>query len=854
MKFNNKYFYLGISLFSAIILTPLAATPVKADVAPTTVNAAKTSSTTPVTTSATATSTTQKDITADTKSVGINPAPTTEASTTSALSPTSVSTSTTSSPVQASTNAASSPASTSTTTAVSGTVQTSTTAASSPASTSTTTASSPVQTSTTTASSPALTSTTTTASGTVQTSTTAASSPASASTTTSNPTTTTVTSDVISSNLPDNTVVNFADPLLGAVIKQQLNLKSTDPITVGEIKSYKSKYFSANETGYLVGQTHTTMTDLQATPIESLDGLQYLQLLPANTLVDFQAKIASDSKANTDLTPLDNLTLSNLDIVGNFSNPSAKEIDVTQLTKLNVVNASAIDLSGDLGLSYGDGITNQQLQTISPWLINYATNSTNTSANINTIVLSNTNITDFSSLKGLENGKKVMVIADTPVHIDNTPVFAVENQPITFTAKPILGLNGDDLAGGYHFSNSVPQQYLTEEDLTNLGNDNYRLDNPTQGAQVLAYGYLGFGYSSNPDNYVNKTYGNATLQYYILNGQPIIWQTHPSILVNYLNSNNQPLTVKGGTYQQIISGVNIGDAYDLTTISQIPGYKLTSPLTLLKGNFTQDPREVNLIYSKINTQDDSDDNSTTTQTEPPIQVYNPDGHPLADTYVHVGNNIIIASIHKNNQTFYQLSNKQWVLSTDFYNQKLTQKDVRTFDSKTVLVNKDGKIISNSLASNSEWKILKTVTILGQKYYEVANNEFILASDTVEFTPESNDTKLHLTADTISYNSKGQPLKTKLSLGSNWSSDGFAIIDHQKMYRIADDEWVKAVDLYVYQPISKIFHANQITKIYNLAGNLLPQKLPAKTSWKIDQLVMINGLNYYRVATGEFIKA
>lgn len=648
-------------------------------------------------------------------------------------------------------------------------------------------------------------------------------------------------------NIPDNTIINFTDPLLGAVVKKQLNMKPNDNLTAGSLKSFTGNIFNANEQMYLTGQTQTSLSDQQVTPIESLNGMQYLQLLPTKTNVMFQAKLASDPKSDPSLTPLNNLKFSALDIVGNFSNPNAKQIDTSQISKLNVLNSSEVSLNGDQSVSYGSGITNQQLKEISPWLINYVKNVVNNTANKNTIQLSNSSITDFSSLKGLENGNKVNIIADTPVHIDQTPIYAINNQPIAFTAKPVLGIDGDDLANGYYFSNTVSQQYLTEDNLTNLGNDKYILEHPAPNAQVLAYGYLGFGYSSNPNNYVNKNYGNATLQYYILNGQPLIWQDHPNITVNYLNSDNKPLSVNEKA-PQLINGNNIGDPYDLTNISQIKGYKLITP-ELLKGNYTQDPQIINLIYTENPISNHSSSTNTSTQY---IPVYDDNGNPINNTYVNVENEIIRASIRKNNQTLYQITTGQWVLANDFYAQKQVTKDFRTFDKNTKLIDSQGNILSTTIAPNSEWKVLKIIEINGKKYYEVAPNEFILFSDAIEFIPLDDIGHVHLNDLNKLYNSKGKLLNSELMSGSEWLTDGFAIINGQKMYRVANDEWVNASELYLYQPTKTVFHTTKITKLFDHNGRLLNNYLKSQTNWKVDQIVKIGASTYYRVATDEFI--
>ncbi|WP_334330492.1 SLAP domain-containing protein [Companilactobacillus sp. HBUAS59699] len=869
MTFKKLAYRFGVSLFSAMILMPLASQTVKAD--PTTTTDSTNTTTTTNTTAAAQqptvtvsnTTTNNNNNSVPTSVIATNTTPTTttnNSTTTAAADPTTSNT--------ANTTTVANTSGTNNTTANTGTAATNTatssntttsTAGTSIADTTNSITSTPTLTGTTSNTTP---NTTTNTAGTTGTNTTGTTNTATGSTATNTTGTTTTTPITYPTtlaelqSLPDSAVISFADPIMENVIKFSLQLPDSAQITAGELRHFNGNSFTASEANYYAAQSSThSISDTDVPAVETLNGMQYLQLLPATAPVQFQVKLASDPNADEDLSPLYGLKFSSLELIGNFSNPNAKEIDVSQLNNLDVSDASSITLIGDYGVSYGSGLTNQQLQTISPWLNNFSLDRHYT--NYMEIDLGNTNITDFTPLKPLTTGPAIDLVVDTPAHIDNTPVYAVDNNPITFTAPPVLGLDGEDLAGGYHFSNSVPQQYLSEEDLTNLGNDHYVLEHPTPNASVLAYGYLGYGYSSNPDNFLNKNYGNVSFQYFILNGQPIIWQSHPTVTVNYLDSNNQPIMENGKALQTVLSGTNIGDPYDLTKTSQINGYQLTSPTTSLKGNFTQDPQVINLIYNAIENNNSSTSSSSSSDNYhnngPYVQVYDQNGQAVADKHINLNNKIITASIVIHGKTYYRINKSDhWVLSPDFYSHMNGKKAVWTFASDAKLVDNEGKRLTTTLAPDSQWKVINTVTIDGQKYYELAPTEFILASDTVVFTPQKD--KVHLAADTMLYNSRGQALNADLSSNSNWYSDGSAVIDHQKMYRVANDEWVKAADAYTYQPIKQIYHANKTTELYNSKGQLLPQELKAGTDWKTDQLVVINGQTYYRVATDEFVKA
>lgn len=580
--------------------------------------------------------------------------------------------------------------------------------------------------------------------------------------------------------IPSDTIIHFTDPLLEATVKKELQLTSDQSLTAGDIEKYQGSIFSANVRNYLAQINQTNVSDQQTIPIESLNGMQYLELLPTNTTVSFQAKIASDSKADPDLTPLKNLKFSSIDLIGNFNNNNLKKINIDQISQLDVSKATSVAINGDTDAGYSSGVNDTQLKQLTPWLEKYATNRATSGSNSKTLQFSNSDITDFSTLKNLADGDKMVLIADTPVHIDYQTVEAVKNQPITFTAKPVLGLAGDDLAQNYHFSNDVPAEYLTTNNLTNLGNNRYLLEHPNYDSNVLTYGYLGFGYGNNPQFFVNKQYGNVNLQYYVFNGRPIHWQEHPNVTVNFFTTDEKPLLYDGQNSSQILNGNLIGDSYDLTDISYVPGYQLMSNHALLNGKYTQEPQTIDLYYQLIPTSSNTNDDTEY------LPVYD-DNSLLTNTTVNPNDLSIISSKIVGQKTFYKLSDDKWVLADDFYAKQPIENTIRTFGESTQLIDKFGKT-SNYLAPNSEWRYIKIVTINGQEYYQITPTQFLLVKNAVKFTPT--DTLVHLQTSTPVYNSQGELLNITLPSGSIWKSDGFALINGKTMYRIATDQWVE----------------------------------------------------------------
>lgn len=769
MLLNKKCVYLGVTLFSALVLGGITTNQ--------TVKADTTGDTTTSTTSSTSSTTSSPTTT----SVTSPATSTTTTGTTTAPATSTTATGTTTAP------------STSTTTTSTITIP----------STSSTTTTSETTSPTTTTTSPTTSPATTTGTGTTGTSTTT-----STATTGTNP-------YAIPSDVTDSTVVNFADPLLGAAVKSALNIPSTSPITVGAIKGYVNPTLGIMMTSYEMDhpadgsapKPGESMSDQQDTPIESLDGMQYLQLLPTKTQVLFQAMLASDEKANTDLRPLDGINFGSLALDGNFSDPDAKEIDLSQIDGLNTTNATLFELVGDSNLSPTSGLNNQELVQAAPAIIKFADNG----QSYHTIELGYTDISDFTPLQGVEAGQGVSVVAVSNTIDNPTPVYAVTGQPITFTAPKLLDLDGKDIADTYHYSSSVLPADLKDGNLINNGGDSYTLMNADPAAKNLTYGQIGFA-DYTPDSLTYETKGTTTFEAVTMNSQPLTWQAHPTVTIHYLDPAGQPILNSDGTpMTKTVDGDLIGDSYDLTADSQVAGYTLTSPTSLLKGTYTQTPQAIDLSYTAASTgtysgttgtsqttvpSTSTTQPSTTTQATPTadgesIQVHELDPtSPSDEQLIDMG---VRATTHIDGQLFYLVGYGQWVLASDYNNvASPTSGVVRTFDSSTGLVNSYGQPVSEKLMPNTEWKYSKIVTINGDQYYQVATDEFLPVHSGVEFV--STKATVKTTTRTTLYDSQGRSLSRALSSGSSWYTDGYAIINGVKMYRVATDEWIPASDV------------------------------------------------------------
>ena len=137
---------------------------------------------------------------------------------------------------------------------------------------------------------------------------------------------------------------------------------------------------------------------------------------------------------------------------------------------------------------------------------------------------------------------------------------------------------------------------------------------------------------------------------------------------------------------------------------------------------------------------------------------------------------------------------------------------------------------------------------------MATNEFVPVKSGIPYTAVPETTSVGITSSTPIYNSKGESIGTTLPANTSWRTDSYATINGEKMYRVATDEWIPASSLTTYQPISSTYTTKGEIPLYDHTGKLIGKTLAPGTSWKTDQLATINGREYYRVATNEYVLA
>ena len=432
----------------------------------------------------------------------------------------------------------------------------------------------------------------------------------------------------------------------------------------------------------------------------------------------------------------------------------------------------------------------------------------------------------------------------------------------TFKPSPNIGIDGDDLAATYSFSPSAASDDLVSGNIVyDPTAGTYTLAHPDQGATELKYGDI--GYTANTQDYVRKFYGDFEFRYYGMTTRELIWQDHPNVTIYYQDEAGQPILNTDGTpMSKTFDGNLIGDSFDFTADSALDGYTLTSPTTMLQGNYTQEPQKIYLQYSKDAATGGGGGTTTTTPDETPQQ-----DEPTTDTnrvqvevsYVspdsaeaQMG---VRATTMINGVEFYLTGYGNWVAASTYNGVKEDDEGVvRTTSADVTLYDSKGEPIARQLSMDTAWKYSGIVTINGRDFYQVAADEFLPYDSGLQFSSMGAAANVTVSQATPLYDSKGQLLDRSLPSGSTWATDGYATINGEEMYRVATNEWIKVAGTTNFEPVSQTFRADTTTYLYDSTGKTLTKSLPADTSWKVDQIIYIDGQAYYRVATDEYVKA
>lgn len=225
-----------------------------------------------------------------------------------------------------------------------------------------------------------------------------------------------------------------------------------------------------------------------------------------------------------------------------------------------------------------------------------------------------------------------------------------------------------------------------------------------------------------------------------------------------------------------------------------------------------------------------------------------------NTYYQVGTNAYADSVVMKNNNNTTSTGSNAVTNTQ-------QRVVGTLGYNAKVVDINGQSNGVILPAGSSWQLGKLVTIQGNNYYQVATNEYILA-----IVVKSNDNntgsnvetaKVDMTVtvgngETDVVNDSGVVTGRTLPVGSSWKADQVKVINSVRYYRVATNQWIKRAYTPVNNSIIVTLLGNQ--KVYDTSSNTLSRLLPNGSSWKISRVV-VNSNNVYwgQVSNNEWIK-
>lgn len=166
---------------------------------------------------------------------------------------------------------------------------------------------------------------------------------------------------------------------------------------------------------------------------------------------------------------------------------------------------------------------------------------------------------------------------------------------------------------------------------------------------------------------------------------------------------------------------------------------------------------------------------------------------------------------------------------------------------------NGNAISGKrLASNTDWQNDEKMTLNGIEYYRVSTDEWVKASDVYVYV-EHNTMLRTYKKEKVPVSNVHLENVGSLDPATDWKSDRYAIINGAQYYRVSTNAFVPLDKVYEYQDSTKIVHSERATAIYDERGNSVGHTLISDQDYKTDKTVNINGENYYRVSTNEFVK-
>jgi len=186
--------------------------------------------------------------------------------------------------------------------------------------------------------------------------------------------------------------------------------------------------------------------------------------------------------------------------------------------------------------------------------------------------------------------------------------------------------------------------------------------------------------------------------------------------------------------------------------------------------------------------------SATFGDRPKVQVYGNDGQVIPDVFLTPDSAWYNdESMELNGATYYRVATDKWVNANDVYVYVANNSYVRVYkDNFGHLVNARNEKSSRELSPATDWYSDRYTEINGKKYYRVATNEFVEASEVYEYA--YSNPMVTTKQVTNLYDEKGNLLSNKLPTGKSYKTDRFQTIDGLTYYRVGSNQFVKAEDV------------------------------------------------------------
>lgn len=195
-----------------------------------------------------------------------------------------------------------------------------------------------------------------------------------------------------------------------------------------------------------------------------------------------------------------------------------------------------------------------------------------------------------------------------------------------------------------------------------------------------------------------------------------------------------------------------------------------------------------------NTIKDIKQTSATFGDRPKVQVYGTDGQVIPNVFLSPDSAWYNdESMELNGATYYRVATDKWVNANDVYVYVANNSYVRVYkDNFGHLVNARNEKSSRELLPATDWYSDRYTEINGKKYYRVATNEFVRASEVYEYA-YSNPVVTTKQVTSL-YDEKGNLLSNKLPTGKSYKTDRFQMLDGLTYYRVGSNQFVKAEDV------------------------------------------------------------